>query len=177
MDGEESLPDSIFYAENAEDTEDIDMVDVEEGELVGNNQQVDGSVQIRQSSSKDGDALTQEPQTRNPKRKNKKKKKKKGGSGANVTDINRFVLDTCRRLKERKSYLIWTAVGCLGVPALSDLVKEICLPKAILSMSIWILELTFLLDVYYFIIAYCSFIAWWMQFKLAVVRKPLMEAV
>lgn len=39
--------------------------------------------------------------------------------------ICRFVLDTCRRLKERKSYLVWTAVGCLGVSALSDLVKEV----------------------------------------------------
>ena len=37
----------------------------------------------------------------------------------------RFVLETCRRLKEKKSYLVWTAVGCLGVPALSDLVKEV----------------------------------------------------
>ncbi|XP_076943479.1 uncharacterized protein LOC143613728 [Bidens hawaiensis] len=103
--------------------EDVDMVDVEEGELVGNSQEVE----LGQSSSKDGDAVAQEPQTKNRKRKNKKKnKKKKGGSGANVTDINRFVFDTCRRLKERKSYrLIWTAVGCLGVPALSDLVKEV----------------------------------------------------
>ncbi|GJX68531.1 nodulation receptor kinase [Tanacetum coccineum] len=35
---------------------------------------------------------------------------------SDVTDINRFVLDTCRHLKEKKSYLVWTAVGCLGVP-------------------------------------------------------------
>ncbi|GJZ08451.1 putative serine/threonine-protein kinase isoform X2 [Tanacetum coccineum] len=31
-------------------------------------------------------------------------------------DINRFVLDTCRHLKEKKSYLASTVVGCLGVP-------------------------------------------------------------
>lgn len=37
----------------------------------------------------------------------------------------RFVLDACKRLKERKSYLMYTAVGCLGVAALSDLVKEV----------------------------------------------------
>lgn len=37
----------------------------------------------------------------------------------------RFVLDTCRRLKEKKSYMVYTAVGCLGVSALSDLVKEV----------------------------------------------------
>lgn len=43
----------------------------------------------------------------------------------------RFVLDTCRRLKEKKSYLMWTAVGCLGVAALSDLVKEVLLNNQI----------------------------------------------
>ncbi|KAJ7959462.1 Phosphorylated adapter RNA export protein, RNA-binding domain containing protein [Quillaja saponaria] len=47
------------------------------------------------------------------------------GQGPNVMDIDRFVLDTCRRLKERKSYMIYTAVGCLGVSALSDLIKEV----------------------------------------------------
>ncbi|GJX21714.1 hypothetical protein Tco_0226159 [Tanacetum coccineum] len=31
-------------------------------------------------------------------------------------DINRFVLDSCRHLKEKKSYLVCAAVGCLGVP-------------------------------------------------------------
>ncbi|KAJ0770305.1 putative phosphorylated adapter RNA export protein [Helianthus annuus] len=123
MEREESLLDSIFDAENVEDMEDVDMVDVEEGELVGNNHQVE----LAQSSSMVGDSVGQESETKNRKRKNKKKKnkKKKGGSGSDVKDINRFVLDTCRRLKERKSYLIWTAVGCLGVAALSDLVKEV----------------------------------------------------
>ncbi|KAD4384844.1 hypothetical protein R6Q59_011005 [Mikania micrantha] len=125
MEGKESLLDSIFDVDNAEDLEDVDMVDVEEGELVGNNHQVE----FGQSSSMDGigDAVAQESQTKNQKRRNKKKKnkKKKSGSGSDVTDINRFVLDTCRHLKERKSYLIWTAVGCLGVPALRDLVKEV----------------------------------------------------
>ncbi|KAL8216553.1 hypothetical protein R6Q57_023390 [Mikania cordata] len=123
MEGKESLLDSIFDVDNAEDLEDVDMVDVEEGELVGNNHQVE----FGQSSSMDhiGDAVAQESQTKNQKRRNKKKKNKKKKSGSDVTDINRFVLDTCRHLKERKSYLIWTAVGCLGVPALRDLVKEV----------------------------------------------------
>ena len=35
------------------------------------------------------------------------------------------MLDTCRRLKERKSYMVYTAVGCLGVSALNDLIKEV----------------------------------------------------
>ncbi|GKE15110.1 hypothetical protein Tco_1422687, partial [Tanacetum coccineum] len=33
-----------------------------------------------------------------------------------VDDTLGFVLDTCRHLKEKKSYLVWTAVGYLGVP-------------------------------------------------------------
>lgn len=37
----------------------------------------------------------------------------------------RFVIDTCRRLREKKSYMVYTAVGCLGVSALSDLVREV----------------------------------------------------
>lgn len=35
------------------------------------------------------------------------------------------MLDTCRRLKEKKSYMVYNAVGCLGVSALSDLVVEV----------------------------------------------------
>ncbi|CAH1451674.1 unnamed protein product [Lactuca virosa] len=122
MEGEESLLDSILDADNVEDMEDVDMVDVEEGELVENYQQAE----LGQNSSGDGDTVSQEPKSKSQKRRNKKKnKKKKVASAPGVLDINRFVLDTCRRLKERKSYLIWTAVGCLGVPAVSDLVKEV----------------------------------------------------
>ncbi|KAJ6814763.1 uncharacterized protein M6B38_138135 [Iris pallida] len=60
------------------------------------------------------------------KKKNRnKKRKRKGGDAPNITDINRFVVDTCRRLREKKSYLVWNAIGCLGVSAVSDLVKEV----------------------------------------------------
>ncbi|XP_020266901.1 uncharacterized protein LOC109842434, partial [Asparagus officinalis] len=59
------------------------------------------------------------------KRKKKKKRRRRSGSAPNITDINRFVIDTCKRLKERKSYLVWNAIGCLGVSAFSDLVKEV----------------------------------------------------
>ncbi|GKA65315.1 putative phosphorylated adapter RNA export protein, RNA-binding domain-containing protein [Tanacetum coccineum] len=145
MEGEDCLLDSIFDVDNVEDMEDVDMVDVEEGELVGESHQRE----LGQNSSVDGDPVAQQPQSKNQRRRNKKKKnkKRKGGPGSDVTDINRFVLDTCRRLKEKKSYLVWTAVGCLGVPALSDLVKEISLPEAILSLSVWIHELSYLLGV------------------------------
>ncbi|KAG0472527.1 hypothetical protein HPP92_014384 [Vanilla planifolia] len=61
------------------------------------------------------------------KKKNRRKKKgrKKSSSASSITDINRFVIDTCKLLKEKKSYLVWNAVGCLGVSAVSDLVKEV----------------------------------------------------
>lgn len=48
----------------------------------------------------------------------------------------RFVLDTCRRLKEKKSYMVYTAVGCLGVSALCDLVKEVLNPFHVISRGI-----------------------------------------
>ncbi|KAG5565215.1 hypothetical protein RHGRI_001195 [Rhododendron griersonianum] len=56
--------------------------------------------------------------------KKKKNRGKKASSGQKVTDINRFVLDTGRRLQEKKTYLVHTAVGCLGISAWVDLVKE-----------------------------------------------------
>ncbi|KAG0474250.1 hypothetical protein HPP92_013936 [Vanilla planifolia] len=58
-------------------------------------------------------------------RRKKKKGRKKSSSASSITDINRFVIDTCKLLKEKKSYLVWNAVGCLGVSAVSDLVKEV----------------------------------------------------
>lgn len=59
------------------------------------------------------------------KRKSGKKKKGKPDGPPKIADINRFVLDTCKHLKEKKSYLVWNAVGCLGVSAVSDLVREV----------------------------------------------------
>ncbi|KAL0920802.1 hypothetical protein M5K25_009971 [Dendrobium thyrsiflorum] len=58
-------------------------------------------------------------------RKRNKKKRRKSSSKTNITDINRFVINTCKQLKEKKSYLVWNAVGCLGVYAMMDLVKEV----------------------------------------------------
>ncbi|KAJ1687818.1 hypothetical protein LUZ63_019208 [Rhynchospora breviuscula] len=62
---------------------------------------------------------------KNKKKKKKNRKKNKAANGSNIANINRFVLHTCKRLKERKSYLVWNAVACLGVSAVSDLVKEV----------------------------------------------------
>ncbi|XP_051224576.1 uncharacterized protein [Lolium perenne] len=68
------------------------------------------------------------PEGKKKKKKRSGKKKNRGrpdGPPTKIADINRFVLDTCRRLKEKKSYLVWNAIGCLGVSAVSDLVREV----------------------------------------------------
>ncbi|KAK3008930.1 hypothetical protein RJ639_014862 [Escallonia herrerae] len=123
MDGGESIFDSIFEEEHLEDAPDVEMLDVEEGEVIERNLESEAG----QKSGGDSSVVNQESRSKNRRRKDNKKrnKRKKGSSGSNVTDVNRFVLDVCKRLKERKSYLVWTAVGCLGVSALSDLVKEV----------------------------------------------------
>ncbi|XP_031377673.1 uncharacterized protein LOC116193064 isoform X1 [Punica granatum] len=102
---------------------DIEMLDAEEGELVD----PDSMNDQRQSSADDSKGLKQEKGSKNRRRRaNKKKnKRKRSGPETNVTDINRFVIDTCKRLREKKSYMVYTAVGCLGVSALSDIVREV----------------------------------------------------
>ncbi|XP_075518225.1 uncharacterized protein LOC142552352 isoform X1 [Primulina tabacum] len=117
----ESVLDTIYDDEGIEDGQDVEMQDVEEGELLQPISKAESgvscNVEVNQVSNK-----------RNSRRKKKKKKNKQKTDnyiGPNVTDINRFVLNACKRLRERKSYLMYTAVGCLGVSALSDLVKEV----------------------------------------------------
>jgi phosphorylated adapter RNA export protein len=96
------------------------MLDVEEGELVEDNHQ--NGVVAQHHNLTDSNNNNQKPK---PKRKRKANKRKKKGLGSDSIDINRFVIETCRRLKEKKSYMVYTAVGCLGVSALSDLIKEV----------------------------------------------------
>lgn len=127
MDEGESILGVIYEdsEDNLEDGEDVEMLDVEEGELVEHN--LSSQTNVEQSSSGDVSAGNQGSQSKNRRRRANKKtnKKKRSGPGPNVTDVNRFVSDTCKRLKEKKSYMVYTAVGCLGIPALSDLVKEV----------------------------------------------------
>ncbi|KAG5565262.1 hypothetical protein RHGRI_001226 [Rhododendron griersonianum] len=91
METGESILDAIFDEDSLEDAQEVEMMDVEEGE--------------RRS-------------------KKKKNRGKTASSGQRVTDINRFVLDTGRRLQEKKTYLVHIAVGCLGISAWVDFVKE-----------------------------------------------------
>ncbi|XP_026387898.1 uncharacterized protein LOC113282994 isoform X3 [Papaver somniferum] len=77
-----------------------------------------------------GDVTINQASNTNKKKKNKNKKKKtkskKTGPAPAIKNMNKFVIDTCKRLKERKTYLVWNAVGVLGVSALSDIVNEVC---------------------------------------------------
>lgn len=122
MDDGQSILEAI-NEECSDDFEDVEMVDVEEGELV------DRQTVHNECPNTSGivyDEKTAPSLSRSKKRrKNKNKKKKKKAVPHDVTDINRFVIDVCRRLKEKKSYLVYTAVGCLGLSAFSDLVKEV----------------------------------------------------
>ncbi|KAL5729623.1 hypothetical protein ACHQM5_002549 [Ranunculus cassubicifolius] len=122
MERSENILETIYEEETLEDVDMIDAESYEEGEIPDDKQGL-------QSADKDNTSC-QATHTKylkpKPKRK-KNKKKKKARPVSTITDINRFVLDTCRRLKEKKPYLIWNAVGCLGVAALTDLIKEVML--------------------------------------------------
>ncbi|KAL0330414.1 UNVERIFIED_CONTAM: hypothetical protein Sradi_5028100 [Sesamum radiatum] len=124
MEGGESLLDTLFDEEIVDDGQDVEMLDIEEGELT---EQI-SNTEVGESCDVGDDQVNQESNkriSRQKKRKKKNKRKRGSSAGPNVTNINRFVLDACKRLREKKSYLMWTAVGCLGVSALSDLVKEV----------------------------------------------------
>nr|GLL38020.1 uncharacterized protein LOC109179755 [Ipomoea trifida] len=124
--------------ENIEDGKDIKMSEFEEGELVemisktelGENSAVVSKVESQETRAGTEDVFDKDNGSKNKnRRKNRKKKRKNKGNngtqGPNITDINRFVTNVCKRLREKKSYLVWNAVACLGVSALSDLVKEV----------------------------------------------------
>ncbi|KAL8537353.1 hypothetical protein ACS0TY_012486 [Phlomoides rotata] len=121
MEGGESLLDTLFDEEGIEDGQDVEMLDVEEGELI----EQSSKSKEGESSAVGGNQESNKSNSIHKKKKKKKKRKRGSNTDPNVTDINRFVLDACKRLREKKSYLMYTAVGCLGVAALSDLIKEV----------------------------------------------------
>ncbi|GFP88063.1 hypothetical protein PHJA_000950000 [Phtheirospermum japonicum] len=123
MEGGESLLDTLFDDESVDDDQDVEMLDVEEGELI----EPVAKAEVGESFDVDVTQVNQESNRKNSRRNKKKKNKRKRGNtiGPNVTNVSRFVVDACKRLRERKHYLMWTAVGCLGISALSDLVKEV----------------------------------------------------
>ncbi|KAK8477936.1 hypothetical protein V6N13_113286 [Hibiscus sabdariffa] len=118
MEKGESILEAIF------EDEDVEMLDVEEGELVavdcsrsGNDRERSGVAGANGENRGSGSKIKKR-RANMRKMKRKKKKKKKGGSGDKSLDIN-------QRLKENKSYMVYTAVGCLGFSKLTDLVSEV----------------------------------------------------
>lgn len=129
MEFTESILDSINEEPSLEDSDDVEMMDVEEGEVVdglisekmGEGSASEAKMETHTENSQD----TRDMNKNKKRRKKKKNKKKKGPPGSNAINIDRFVLDVCKQLRERKTYLVYTAVGVLGVSALTDLVKEV----------------------------------------------------
>ncbi|GAB2275241.1 hypothetical protein Dimus_010001 [Dionaea muscipula] len=124
MDDRESILDLIHEEESMEDVDDVEMLDVEDGEVVDGKSSHAEWGQHSKGGAKDVKSESRS-KTRRRRQNKKRNRKNKGNNESGVTDINRYVLDVCRRLKEKKSYLVYTAVGCLGVSALSDIVKEV----------------------------------------------------
>lgn len=56
------------------------------------------------------------------KRKQRRKNKKKSNG---IHNMNRFVINTCKYLREPKSYLVWEAVKKLGFSAVEELLKQV----------------------------------------------------
>ena len=87
MEGGDTVLEAIYEEDNLEDIDDVEMLDVEEGELVEPNSHNE------KGQSGGGDINLEETQgsqirNRRPRAKKKKNKKKKSGSGP-VTNINR----------------------------------------------------------------------------------------
>ncbi|XP_057516420.1 uncharacterized protein LOC130797720 [Amaranthus tricolor] len=121
----ESILDTVDEELSFEDGDDVEMMDVEEGELVDRSV---NSVDIHDKEVKENSHNDNPQPVKNmtkKKKRNKKKKKKNAMPKSDVVNIDRFVLNVCKRLKEPKSYLMYTAVGILGVSALGDLIKEV----------------------------------------------------
>ncbi|KAK7310726.1 hypothetical protein RJT34_08420 [Clitoria ternatea] len=135
MENGENILDAIY---EEDELDDVEMVDAEEGELVQEKHHPQTTIEIEEGELEKCDSQSvlgqngaveadnKKPQKNRKRRDNKKRNKRKKASATGGSfDINRFVLDTCRQLKEKKSYMVYTAVGCLGVSALNDLVKEV----------------------------------------------------
>ncbi|KAK4722929.1 hypothetical protein R3W88_013162 [Solanum pinnatisectum] len=110
MELEDSILNFSDEDESFEDDEDVKMNDIEEGELVEKISKT-GLKETGGACASFENPLSGKKNRRRIK--NKGKSKRKRVSSGPITDIN------------RKSYLIWNAVGCLGLSALSDLVKEV----------------------------------------------------
>ncbi|KAI3916825.1 hypothetical protein MKW92_018507, partial [Papaver armeniacum] len=116
MEASENLLNVIYVDESLEVYHDADMLDsetLEEGEC----RTKIGSLQLTETSkSEEGDrgdvTVNQASNSKTRKRRAKKKNKnKKTGPAAAIKNM-------------KKTYLVWSAVGIFGVPALSDIVNK-----------------------------------------------------
>jgi phosphorylated adapter RNA export protein len=86
MEGGENILDAI-YEEDDDNLDDVEMLDVEEGELIEDNHQ-NGVVAPHHNLTDSNNNNNQKPK---PKRKRKANKRKKKGLGSDSIDINRFI--------------------------------------------------------------------------------------
>ncbi|KAI3959776.1 hypothetical protein MKW92_018243, partial [Papaver armeniacum] len=120
MEASENLLNVIYADESLEDYHDADMLDsetLEEGEC----RKKIGSLQLTETSkltemgSRGDVTLNQASNNKTRKRRAKKKNKnKKTGPAAAIKNMS----------KREQTYLVWSAVGIFGVPALSDIVNK-----------------------------------------------------
>ncbi|WCJ29567.1 hypothetical protein M5689_011193 [Euphorbia peplus] len=115
-----------------DELDDVEMLDVEDGEITQHKPSFFDSHHTSGDADISEAAGNQTSLSRNGNKKiRKKRRKNKGGGGSGssatkvTTSIDWFVRDTCRRLREKKSYMVYTAVGCLGLSRLTDLVNEV----------------------------------------------------
>ncbi|XP_047328680.1 uncharacterized protein LOC124932119 [Impatiens glandulifera] len=127
MEQSDNVLNTILEEDNFEEDDDVEMLDVEEGELIetdtyNRSDLLHNNVDLDLNTTDQNSGIKT---SKNKRKKKKKNKRKRCNSTGDVTDVNRFVLDICKRLKEKKSYLMYNAVGVLGASALDDLVKEV----------------------------------------------------
>lgn len=125
----ESILDTIEEEVSFGNSDDAEMMDIEEGEVV------DGHV-LGKTNDRNDKEVKMDSQGGNiqpakkTRRKKKNKKRKKGPPASDGENIDSFVLDVCKRFRERKSYLVYAAVGVLGVFAIKELLKEVVAVQA-----------------------------------------------
>ncbi|XP_057869973.2 uncharacterized protein LOC131076687 isoform X2 [Cryptomeria japonica] len=118
------LDNEDFMSDNENLMPDVDMMDVSEGAASEDGElkkdaapdAPDNDLERVINNSKCG------PQSGNFKKKRRRKKKKNNNS---VGNVNRFVINTCRQLREPKSYLLWETISKFGVLAVRNFVEEV----------------------------------------------------